>query len=207
MLAVALLMMLGALQIGLYGFGQTSADGAAFVASNAAANGVTAPTALAASVFPGIAAGDISIATPRPGVVIGQASVKMPGLAFVPGMPASLTIAGADIEPYTPTAQGNAPPQYAFGVNANLNNYCDPTTSCIYPAAHCAYLAQAINYSGNGKNGRFQEWYDHAGTYSSVSFPSSRPNGYAAIRGTDLDAYAAGTNENTIYSWDAGATC
>ncbi|MDQ2872649.1 MAG: hypothetical protein M3R35_05940 [Candidatus Eremiobacteraeota bacterium] len=208
MLSVALMMMLGALQIGLYGFGQISADGAAFVAANAAANGATSPVSLASSVFPGIAANSISVSTPRPGVVIGQASTTMPGLAFVPGMPNMLKIAGADIEPYTPTSQGATPPPYSFAVNANLNDYCPANSSCsTYPATHCMYLAQAIDYSGNGKNGRFSEWYYHASTFASVNFPTSRPNGYTAIAGSNLDPNQSGSVENTIYGWDAGTTC
>jgi hypothetical protein len=208
MLTVALMMMLGALQIALYGFGQVSADGAAFVASNSAANGGTSPGPLAAAVFPGIAQSNISLSTPRPGVIIGQATTTMPGLAFVPGMPSSLTISGADIEPYTPTAQGGTPPPYQFSVSANLNNYCAPNGACTYPAPHCMYFAQTIDYTGNGKNGRFSEWYYHADTFSSIGWPSQRPASYQAIAGTNLDPYTAGTTENTIYSWDAGApTC
>ncbi|MGZ3497526.1 MAG: TadE/TadG family type IV pilus assembly protein [Vulcanimicrobiaceae bacterium] len=202
-LAVALMMMLGALQIALYGFGQASADGAAFVASNSFANGGATPEPMAASVFPGIAQNNIVLSTPRPGVVIGTATTTMPGLAFVPGMPSSLPIAGADIEPLTSTAQGGPPPPFTFSVKANLKNYCTPTSLCPYPAQHCMYLAQALDNSGNGKNGQFSEWYYHANTFASVSWPRQRPS---SIAGSNLDPGVPGSTENTIYSWDASVT-
>lgn len=200
-LAVALMMMLGALQIALYGFGQASADGAAFVASNSFANGGATPAPMAASVFPGIGQNNIQL-YPRQGVVIGTATTTMPGLAFVPGMPSSLTIAGADIEPVTSTAQGGPPPPFTFSVKANLKNYCSPTSLCPYPAQYCMYLAQTLDNSGNGKNGQFSEWYYHADTFASINWPPKRPS---SIAGTNLDPSTPGSTENTIYSWDASA--
>ena len=201
-IGVILMLLYGSMQIALYGFGQVSADGAAFVAANAVAdNSKTAPAVLAATLFPGIAQGNISTNTSQPNVVIAQASTNMPGLPFVPGMPQSLGMSGADIEPYT--AGSKAPMNFAFSSTANLNNYCPYQHTCVLPSTYPMHLAQNLDYSGNGKNGVFEEWYCHVNTYGSVSFPANRPAPSAAW---DPSNPASGA-EYTIYSWDSGASC
>jgi hypothetical protein len=201
-ISVILMLLYGSMQIALYGFGQVSADGAAFVAANAVSNkSAVAPATLAASIFPGIAASNISTNTSAPNVVVAQASSSMPGLPFVPGMPSSFTMSGADIEPYT--AQSKTPLNFSFSSNANLNNYCPYQHTCVFPSSYAIHLAQNLDYSGNGKNGVFEEWYCHVNTYGSVSFPSQRP-----APGPQWDpANPASGPEYAIYGWDSGAPC
>lgn len=201
-ISVVLMLMLGAMQVALYGYAQVSADGAAFVAANAVSNSSpTAPATLAASVFPGIAAANISTKL-QGNVVVSQATTKVAGLAFAPGMPSSLVISGADIEANAPSKSG-MPANFSFGATANLNNYCPGGYTCTFPTTYAMHLAQNLDYSGNGHNGVFEEWYCHNSTYSSVSFPSSRP-----APGPNWDpANPASGAEYTIYQWDSGAPC
>ncbi|MFN2529561.1 MAG: hypothetical protein ABR584_12685 [Candidatus Baltobacteraceae bacterium] len=201
-IAVILMLLYGSMQIALYGFGQVSADGAAFVAANAVANSTkTSPIALAASLFPGISQSNISTNTSQKNVVISQASTTMPGLPFVPGMPASLPINGADIEPYS--ANSKTPMSFAFAAAGNLNNYCPYQNNCVFPTTYAVHLAQNLDYSGQGKNGVFEEWYCHVNTYATVSFPAQRP---APGPQWDPSNPASGA-EYAIYQWDGGASC
>ncbi len=202
-LSLVLMLLYGSMQIALYGIGQVSADGAAFVAANAVRNGsATAPALAGASVFPDIAQRNISTSTSVPNVVIAQASTTMPGLPFVPGMPSTLNISGADIEAYSP-GRSKAPLDFAFSSAANLNNYCPYQHTCVFPSTYPVHLAQNLDYTGNGKNGAFEEWYCHVGVYGSVSFPSQRP-----VASASWDpANPASRAEYTIYQWDNGTSC
>ncbi|GAC1656912.1 MAG: hypothetical protein NVS9B12_08770 [Vulcanimicrobiaceae bacterium] len=200
-LSLVLMLLYGSIQVALYGFGQVSADGAAFVAANAVTNNSSAPAAAAAAIFPGIAQSNISTSTSQPNVVVAQASTKMPGLPFVPGMPGTLQISGADIEAYT--GGSKTPINFAFASNANLNNYCPYQHTCVFPSTYAVHLAQNLDYSGNGKNGVFEEWYCHVNTYGSVSFPAQRP---APSASWDPSNPGSGA-EYTIYQWDSGASC
>ena len=200
-LSFVLMVMYGAMQIALYGFAQASADGAAFVAANAVANNSSKdPATLGAATFPGVKPGAISTKL-QGNTVIAQASTTMPGLPLVPGMPSSLTISGSDIEANAPGKTTTA--NFSFGATANLNNYCQAGYACAFPATYAMHLAQNLDYSGNGKNGVFEEWYCHVNTYGTVSFPSTRP-----ARGPAWDpANPASGAEYTIYQWDNGAPC
>ncbi len=201
-IAVVLLIICGSLQIALYGFGQVSADGAAFVTANSMADGGANGAALGASVFPGIAQANIVADTTQPSIITVKASTNLPGLPFVPGMPGTMTFTGADIEPNAPPDPG-APQSYSFGVTANLNNYCPYQNNCVWPNTYPMHLASTIDYSGNGKNGAFAEWYCHQGVYGNVSFPASRPTPGPTWNPADSRSGA----EYTIYSWDSGTPC
>lgn len=201
-ISVVLMLMFGAMEIALYGYAQVSADGAAFVAANAVSNNSpTAPATLGSAVFPGIAAANISTKL-QGATVVAQATTTMPGLPFVPGMPQTLTISGADIEANAPV-KNPTPANFAFASTANLNNYCPYAHTCVFPSTYAMHLAQNLDYSGNGKNGVFEEWYCHVSTYGSVSFPSTRP---APGPAWDPSNPASGA-EYTIYQWDTGAAC
>lgn len=200
-LSFVLMVMFGAMQIALYGFAQASADGAAFVAANAVAdNSSHDPAILGSATFPGVKASAISTKL-QGNTVVAQASTTMPGLPFVPGMPSSLTISGADIEANAPGKSTTA--NFAFGATANLNNYCQAGYTCALPASHAMHLAQNLDYSGNGKNGVFEEWYCHVNTFGAVAFPSTRPTPGPAWD----SANPASGAEYSIYQWDVGASC
>lgn len=201
-ISVVLMLMYGAMLIALYGFGQVSADGAAFVAANAVSNhSLTAPGTAGAAVFPGISAANIATSV-QGNVVVAQATTRMPGLPFVPGIAQTLVLSGADIEANAP-AKSTLPINFSFGVQGNLNNYCPYQSTCVFPSTHPMHLAQALDYSGNGKNGVFAEWYCHVSTYGSVGFPSVRPTPGARWN----PASSASGAEYSIYQWDAGAAC
>ncbi|MDP9023790.1 MAG: hypothetical protein M3N13_00260, partial [Candidatus Eremiobacteraeota bacterium] len=113
----SLLLVLGALQIFLLGFGQISSDGASFVASVAASTGYANPQGLGASIFPGIKAVNITT-NAAGGTVVGKATVAVPGLGAMPGLGSFTTEQGADIEPYTTLSQGLGPQPFTFAVDA-----------------------------------------------------------------------------------------
>ena len=197
----ALLVVLGALQIFLLGFGQMSSDGAAFVASLAASTGYANPQGLSASIFPGIKQANISIdTTTSTGVAIGKATTSIPGIGSLPGLAALTTEQGSDIEPYTTISQHVKPEVFSFGVDANLANYCINGTSCA--STHSMTLAQHLKYIAMGPNGQFEEWYCHQTAYQGLAFPSALPT-----PGPTWDVNNAASREYKIYHWDTGTTC
>jgi len=195
----ALLLVLGALQIFLLGFGQISSDGASFLAAIAASAGYANPQGLGASIFPGIK--QVNITTNiGGGTVVGQASIGVPGLGAIPGLGSLTTEQGADIEPYTSLSQGLGPQPFTFAVTANLANFCSDGVSCS--SNYAMTLAQHINPSGSGVNGQFQEWNCHGIAYAALVFPLILPT-----PGPTWDATNAASYEHTIYAWDTGTTC
>ena len=196
-LSFALLLVLGALQIFLLGFGQISSDGAAFVAALAASTGYANPQGLGASIFPGI--NQVNITTNASGgTVVAKASIGVPGLGALPGLGSLTTEQGADIEPYSSTSQ--SPQPFTFAVAANLANFCSNGESCS--SNYSMTLAQHLNQFGNGVNGQFEEWGCHARVYASLGFPASLPT-----PGPTWDVTNPGSSENTIYAWDTGTPC
>ena len=195
----SLLLVLGALQIFLLGFGQISSDGASFVASIAASTGYANPAGLGASIFPGIK--QVNITTNASGgTVVAKATVSVPGLGAMPGLGSLTQEQGADIEPYTSLSQGLGPQPFTFAVTANLANFCSNGASCS--SSYAMTLAQHINPSGSGVNGQFQEWDCHRTAYLALAFPSSLPT-----PGPTWDVTNTASAEHTIYAWDTGTTC
>lgn len=195
----ALLLVLGALQIFLLGFGQMSTDGASFVAAVAASTGYANPQGLGASIFPGIRQADITT-NASGGTVVAKASIGIPGLGALPGLGSLTTEQGADIEPYTGLSQGLGPQPFTFAVSANLANFCSDGAECS--SDYSMTLAQHLDSTGNGVNGQFEEWGCHARVYASLRFPSSLPT-----PGPTWDVTNPASNEYTIYAWDSGTAC
>lgn len=195
----ALLVVLGALQIGLLGFAQISTDGAAFIASVADSSGYANPQGLAASIFPGVPQANITL-TAAGGAVVGKANVAVPSLGALPGISGPTTEQGVDLEPFTTESQGLGPQPFTFAVDANLANYCINGTACT--SNHAMELAQYINPAGNGINGQFTEWDCHRDAYLSLNFPSALPT-----PGPTWDATNSSSPEYKIYQWDAGVMC
>lgn len=207
-MGLALLIVLGAAQMAIIGYTQISADGAAFVAAheqaqNPSANGVAA----ASSVFSQFGSEDFSSPSPSPSLLPMTVSKSLSGFSLMPGLASSYSITGKDVE-YAPDGAGATPAPYRFSIDATLLNYCDPTIPCSLPSSgHSIYLAQGVgDGNGNGANGIFSEWRCHQQYYAKVNWPSSYPDGYAAIQGDKvLDPYTNNSIENNIYSWDSGS--
>ncbi|HET7815142.1 MAG TPA: TadE family protein [Candidatus Baltobacteraceae bacterium] len=204
--SLVLMLVLGTAQMALIGYNQISADGAAFIASHtAAADPSASPDAVAHSVFNNIPA---SAVTPSPASGMAQYSVSksIPGFSLIPGLSQQYTIGGGDTE-LAPSPPPTSGPVYAISFNATLYNYCMPSAVCSFPQTYSMYLAQKLLPYGNGVNGEFQEWGCHAGYFDNLAkdFPSSMP--LSITSGSALDPSSAGSDENTVYSWDSGTPC
>jgi hypothetical protein len=205
-IGLSLLLVLGAAQMAIIGYTQISADGAAFVAAheqaqNPSINGATE----GASVFSAFNSSNFSTPSPQPSIIPFSVSKSVGGFALVPGVAPAYTVTGKDVE-YSPDSPGATPAPYQFSVNAALLNYCDPHGNCSLPSNRSIYLAQGVgNGNGNGANGIFSEWRCHQKYYASVKWPTNTfPEGYNAIKNSDLDPYNNNSTENTIYGWDSG---
>jgi hypothetical protein len=210
---VSLLLVLGAAQMALIGYTQISADGAAFIAAhtvaqNPSANGVNAAT----QVFTNTESGDYS--TPSPGPELDPVLVQknVAGFSLIPGVASSYNIAGKDLE-YAPANVSATPAPFTFSVTAYLYNACNATNCNNLPSNSQIYLAQSVQAgNGNGANGQFAEWRCHQRYFAKLvrDFPNSYPtysgnNGYNAyVKGTQLDLWKNGTDENNVYGWDTG---
>lgn len=204
---LVLMLVLATAQMGMIGFTQITADGAAFIAAHAASADPNAtPQAVAHSVFGNIAAANI-VPTPAPGFAKYVVTQSVAGFPLPPGVASSYTITGSDVELRPSPPPGNAP-SYSFGANAVLRNYCLQGTVCGFPSAHTMHLAQTIVPGGNGINGQFQEWGCHDQYFEALlsDFPSTRPE-EPPQAGTALDMTTPGTDEYKIYSWDNGTPC
>lgn len=204
--SLVLMLVLGTAQMALIGYNQISADGAAFIASHtAAADPSASPAAVAHGVFNNVAASSVT-ASPAAGLVQYSVSKSVPGFSLIPGLSQSYTLGGGDTElaPSPPPATG---PSYSIGFNATLYNYCMPGNECGFPASHSMYLAQTLVPGGNGVNGQFSEWGCHGGYFDRLlqDFPSTMPSSISS--GGELDPTTSGTDEHTVYSWDAGSPC
>lgn len=232
MIVMSLLLMLlfGAVNLTLIGYGQISADGASYIAARAAAvsSPSSAPSAAAAQVaeaFPRVAPSSLTLSDSS---ILAAALVAMtaPGLSS-----GSLTrISAREIEPLGPSA--TLPPSgIAFSVSsATLKNYVSPAG--VPNANYQAALATRIDVScadswPSPRYGTpcwqaqvgFDDWCSHDSTYDAITssgnasyFPTPPPGGGTAAYAAAVAAYAAGkysttrsgTAEYTIASWDAG---
>lgn len=201
-IGMALLLILGAAQLAILSMTQLSADGGAFIAAHMlAANPSASPLATVQQVFPNIGAG--SLVASNAGTNLEQAVVTTSAGGFtLPGVPTSYSITGSDLEiaPASTNAQAQT---YAFGVTAQLLNYCPMNTNCTFPSTRSIYIAHTLSTGGNGANGQFSEWFCHQGYLSSISFPANRPTPGPKWDPTNT----ASGSEYSIYSWDNGTPC
>ncbi|HEY0613345.1 MAG TPA: TadE family protein [Candidatus Elarobacter sp.] len=204
-LGIVLMVLFGTLQFGLLGFTQAAQDGAAFVAARTyalnPAGGTASAASSASSVFDAVAPSAIAVApNASAGTVTASVTSTQSGVS-VPGAPSSVTLRSRATERIPAAASAAAG---AFGALATLTNYRD--ASGIAHAGYTIGLAQTFN-AGHGKNGRFAEWYCRAGVYSGLSFPSKRPTGSSAGRGSAWDPTDCNSFLSAIYDWDSGSTC
>ena len=202
MIGLALMLILGAVQIAILSVTQLSADGGAFVAAHMLAEQPTSsPLATVQSIFPGIKAGNLSAS--NAGQNLEQATVTTSAGGFsLPGFPSSFPITGSDLE-VAPSSVDVAAQTYTFGVTAQLLNWCPYQTICTFPNTRSIYVAHTLSTGGNGVNGQFSEWNCHSGYLSSMGYPANRPT--PGPRWNPLDTHSG--SEYTIYSWDTGTPC
>jgi hypothetical protein len=212
--SVSLLIVLGAGQMALLGYTQIAADGAAFVASHAAAsnpggNSITT----AQSVFKQFSTSNFTTPSPQPNFDPTLVQKSVAGFSLMPGLASSYSVAGKSIE-YQANNAGSGATMYLFDANNSyLLNYCAPPgDSCSFPTTYGITLLAStdINMNGNGNNGPFAAWRCHQKIYAKLAqqFTKYSPgNGYTDIQGSDLDVNKNNTDENVVYSWDSGGKC
>lgn len=141
---------------------------------------------------------------------------------MLPGAAGSTTVTGEHIEPMA--SQGAVTTPFAFSVPpATLPNYFpqgdvdDDATS--YAANYTIYLAQNLGTgNGNGWNGQFAEWRDHAQCFAKVNFPGAFSDTQTGTQGSHYTVdpktnpwsnFSSNSVESTIYGWDSGkaGTC
>lgn len=202
-IGIVMIVLFGSLQFGILGFLQTAGDGAAFVAAHTYAQspglGTGHAAGVATGVFTKIAPSALAFTT-QGGVVTASTTSSAQGIA-VPGAPAAVSLRSSATERLATSTGAPATP---FSVTAMLTNY--RSASGIADPAHRLGLAQIEN-AGNGKNGRYADWYCRQKVYAALSFPAARPTGSAAGPGTFWDPASSNSPLAQIYAWDTGATC
>ncbi len=220
MIGFTMLVLFAAVRLALVAYLQTQTDGSAYIAAHTV--GQNPQSSLAAdqtyaakvvqSVFPHVAASGLGLATTA-GTVSGSAVQTADGLPL-PGAPSTIALTSHTIEPIAQATPGTVAP-FTFAAAALLSNYCrtpgqayQSPTLCAAQQTYQIYVAQNMSAQGNGQqgvNGRFTEWLCHSNYYSSVGFPSQRPQG-----GTNSawDPNNHQSSEYPIYQWDGGShTC
>lgn len=201
-ISVVLMTFFSAIQLAMIAFAQTSQDGAAFIASRSYAQnstaGATAAANAATSIFKRVNAADLSISATG-GVVTTSALTTIAGIP-VPNTPATLPLESRALEVVGPTSPSPFGSPYPFSASgAKLVNYYSNTG--VPNPDYLLGLANPTVSTGNGKNGRFAEWFCRQGVYSGISFPKTRPT----IPSANWTSF---TNQlNPIYQWDTGKTC
>ena len=204
-LSMVLLLLFGTVQLSIVGFYQSMSDGAAFVAAHA--QSIAASTGgpdVAATVFPQVKSGDVTISNPTASTVEATVAKTTMGFLLVPGAASSVSVNGADIEPQI-SGVFATPAPYQFSVTSNLTNWCQnewkgaKCSTFPSPTTYGIYLAQTVNNQGNGQgwNGPFAEWRCHQQYFASVKFPNALPT-----PGATWDVTNNKSPENPIYSWD-----
>jgi TadE-like protein len=205
-LGVVLMLMFGTIQLAMLAFMQTAGDGAAFVAARAYAENPAGGAAYAQNaahaVFGHVPAASIAV-VPGSGKVVVSVLNSVIGLP-VAGTPATLPVHSLSTEVIGPGTPAPSATLYPFSATSSLKNYY--TAAGAANASYAIGLAQTFQYSGNGKNGWFAEWYCRSSVYGGISLPGSANvnDGSHFFQ----DPTASGSPLYAIYGWDtAGATC
>jgi hypothetical protein len=204
-LSMVLLLLFGAVQLSIIGFYQSMSDGAAFVAAHTQSlGGGTGGPQVAATVFPQVKTGDVTMSNPTSSTVEAEVAKSTLGLLLVPGAASTVNVNGNDIEPKI-SGVFSSPAPFQFSVTSQLTNWCQNewqgATCSTFPSptTYSIYLAQTVNTQGNGQgwNGPFAEWRCHQEYFASVNFPNALPT-----PGATWDVTNNKSPENPIYSWD-----
>lgn len=199
-IGIVLTLLFATIEFGVLGFVQTAQDGAAFVAARtyaqAPSSGTSFAAGVAANVFTKVPARSIALA-PGTSTVTSTVSSTQPGIP-APGAPSAVTLTSSATERMPAAARsGND-----FSATATLRNYRSGSGTA-YPS-YAIIVAQTYA-TGNGKNGRFAEWYCRQKVYSGISFPSKRPANGGAY--SAWDPITCNFIYSQIYAWDSGSTC
>lgn len=219
---VALLVLFNSLELGILGFYQVHTDAAAFMTARVQALADSA-TALSdvTSLPPDVSMqASLTVSGTQSQSVVTE---SWQGLLGFPNAAGSTSVTGEYIEPMATQSSVTSP--FAFSVpSAVLPNYypqgdVNDATVPYSPAYTSVYIAQNFGTSqGQGWNGQYGEWRDHAQCYAKINFPNS----YASTQsGTVNGVYVVdpktnpwsnfpnNSEEATIYGWDAGkaGTC
>lgn len=205
-LGVVLMLMFGTIQLSMLSFMQVAGDGAAFVAARAYAENPAGGAAYAQNaahaIFGHVPAASIAV-VPSGGTVAVTVLNSVNGLP-VPGSPATLPVRSLSTEVIGPGTPAPSATLYPFSATSSLKNYY--TVAGSGNASYAIGLAQTFNYSGNGKNGWFAEWYCRSGVYAAISLPSTAN---ASDKSNFFkDPMVSSSPLYGVYGWDqAGATC
>ncbi|TAM72638.1 pilus assembly protein [bacterium] len=214
MIGFTMLVLFAAVHLTLVAYLQAQTDGAAYVAAHTVGqnpqSSLSADQSYAArvvqSVFPHVQASGLGVVTT--GSTVSSSVAQTADGLPIPGAPSTIALNSHVVEPIAQTTPGTVAP-FTFGANASLKNYCatpaypyQSPTLCPAQQTYQIYVAQTMSAKGNGINGRFSEWICHSGYYSSVGFPSQRPQGGA---GSAWDPNNPQSGEYALYQWDAGS--
>jgi hypothetical protein len=234
MLVMSLLLMLlfGAINLTLIGYGQLQADGAAFVAAHAAALASPSSGPSAANVEIGVAFPHVnpsnltvSIASGTNYTTSALVTMSAPGLPLLFGHSAPVTLKSHVVELDSNTGTTGL----SFSVSqAVLKNYV--STAGVPNPTYTAHLAQQINttcyYLYNDTTGTptasnpcweaylaFDDMCAHDKTYDQLSNDFNTTSYSAAVtdynKGTRSTAFSplstAGNSEGTVASWDSAS--
>jgi Flp pilus assembly protein TadG len=200
------MVLLGAVRLAIVGYTQAQADGATFVAAHALARDSSATNttvnAIVKGIFPSVST------TGSPSLSMNTANGQTYAdyeptlnLSLVPGVTASIKIRSHAVEAQLPAAQITSGSTNISVPLVTLQNYVNGTIPGVNgtTASYQFYVAQYVDASGNGKNGRFGEWYCHYTAYSNLvsDLPSVYPGSSYTMSG------ALTNDEKTIYKWDS----
>jgi Flp pilus assembly protein TadG len=220
MMGVVLILLLGAVELGIVAFRQTAQDGAVFVAAHTYAqspvSGVPRATSAASSVFDTIASSAIAV-TPAGSLVTATTS-GTESAPSLPGAPASIPMRSGATELLRNTGAAGG-----FTSVATLSNYrnASGTPLTTHPliagqpglpsTGGCDQTGGNQGCDGNHVHvdypGLTAEWDCRLAAYNGLTFPSQRPRGSGTGPGSPWDPASSSSPLYSIYGWDAGSSC
>lgn len=205
---LALVVIFNGLQLAILGFLQLHADAVAFTAARFLAEGGAAASYPSGSFPPAMTLSLTNTATTAQAVVTKTAS----GLRLLPGVPASVVLRGEHQETFSSASTSTVPPfQISESLEQLVDYYAGGTKQTVVPpvpSTHAICLAHTVSTGqGNGVNGAFKIWNDHASTFQKayVELPSSWSAGTLSTTWQRDVPKSYSKNQAAIDGWDATA--
>lgn len=203
---LALLIVFNGLQLALFGFYQLHTDAVAFTAARYVSEGGTQAGYTALNYPPAVTT--LSAPAPTGGTAQATATQTLAGLLMLPGAAATVTVQGEDREAVAAAAAGKAPAFSISESNTGLTNFYNGASATGQSArAICLAHSILLNGNGNGGNGAFKIFQDHANAFAALTqgngFPTSVPA--TPDPAWDITNKKFNSYEATIYGWDATA--